>query len=140
MSFAIFREEIRLRIITQMADVPYSAYFQVEEQVVVTKEGESKCKYLISSGVVFNKATYMKGTIINRTFQDLQEDYKLWSDNVKEILDKMKKNQDSDSRAEKKKSSFNNVEFEEQKPGSEKFIIDPTSSKEEILDKDNLKA
>lgn len=51
----------------------------------------------------------MKGTIINRTFSDLQEDYKLWSDNVKEILDKMKKNQDSDHRSDKKKSSFNNV-------------------------------
>ncbi len=41
----------------------------------------------------------MKGTIINRTFEDLGGDYKLWSDNVKEILDKMKKNQDSDNRS-----------------------------------------
>lgn len=82
----------------------------------------------------------MKGTIINRTFSDLQEDYKLWSDNVKEILDKMKKNQDSDHRSDKKKSSFNNVQFEEQKVGSEKFIPDPSSSKEVIVDKDDLKA
>jgi hypothetical protein len=60
-----------------MVEIPYSAYFHVEEQVTVTKETDAKCKFVCYTGVVFNKATYMKGTILSRTFEDLQADYKV---------------------------------------------------------------
>lgn len=60
-----------------MSDLPYSAYFHVEENISVTKETENKCKFACYTGIVFNKATYMKGTILSRTFEDLQLDYKV---------------------------------------------------------------
>lgn len=60
-----------------MTDIPYSAYFHVEENISVTKETENKCKFTCYTGIVFNKATYMKGTILSRTFEDLHLDYKV---------------------------------------------------------------
>ncbi len=58
-----------------MADVPFSSYFTCEEHITIEKEGETKCKFNCSSAIVFNKGTYMKNTILTRTFGDLKEDY-----------------------------------------------------------------
>jgi hypothetical protein len=60
-----------------MSEIPYSAYFHVEEDLVIKKETDAKCKLVCQTGVVFNKATYMKSTILTRTFEDLLIDYKV---------------------------------------------------------------
>ena len=70
-------EELALKVITQMADIPYSAYFHVEENISVTKETDNKCKFACFTGIVFNKATYMKSAILSRTIEDLHLDYKV---------------------------------------------------------------
>ena len=44
---------------------------------MIKKETEAKCKLVCQTGVVFNKATYMKSTILTRTFEDLEIDYKV---------------------------------------------------------------
>jgi hypothetical protein len=64
-------------VITQIVEIPYSSYFHVEEQIAITKETEAKCKFVCHTGIVFNKATYMKSAILTRTFEDLQIDYKV---------------------------------------------------------------
>ena len=56
-----------------MGDVPYHSYFNCEEHITVMKEGETKCRYTVKSVIVFNKNTYMKGTIISKTFSDFNE-------------------------------------------------------------------
>lgn len=56
-----------------MGDVPYHSYFNCEEHITVIKEGETKCRYTVKSVIVFNKNTYMKGTIISKTFSDFNE-------------------------------------------------------------------
>ena len=58
-----------------MGDVPYSNYFVVNNYVEILKDGETKCKMSVEVNVVFNKSTYMKGTILGRTFPDVKEDY-----------------------------------------------------------------
>lgn len=58
-----------------MSDVPFSSYFTCEEHIKIEKEGDTKCKFNCSSAVVFNKSTYMKNTILTRSFADLKEDY-----------------------------------------------------------------
>lgn len=70
-------EELTLKVITQMTELPYSSYFHVEEHITITKETEAKCKFVCLTGIVFNKATYMKNTILTKTFEDLQLDYKV---------------------------------------------------------------
>lgn len=60
-----------------MNDVPYHSYFNCEEDVQVLPEGDSRCRYIVKAMVVFNKHTYMKGTIISKTFKDFAEDYKV---------------------------------------------------------------
>ncbi len=55
-----------------MADVPYAAYFNCEEHIVISKEGDKKCRMVIELAIIFNKSTYMKGTILARTFGDLK--------------------------------------------------------------------
>jgi len=60
-----------------MADVPFSSNFTCEEHSSITREGDTKCKYVCEMAIVFNKATYMKNTILSRTFEDLKEDYKV---------------------------------------------------------------
>lgn len=60
-----------------MADVPYAAYFNCEEHIMITKDGDKKCKMTIETAIIFNKSTYMKGTILSRTFGDLKEEYEV---------------------------------------------------------------
>jgi hypothetical protein len=55
-----------------MADVPYSSYFNCEEHIMVTKEGDKKCRMTVQLSIVFNKSTYMKGTILGRTQGDMK--------------------------------------------------------------------
>ena len=55
-----------------MADVPYAAYFNCEEHIVISNEGDKKCRMVIELAIIFNKSTYMKGTILARTFGDLK--------------------------------------------------------------------
>ncbi len=42
---------------------------------MVTKEGDKKCRMSVQLTIVFNKSTYMKGTIIGRTQGDIKEEY-----------------------------------------------------------------
>lgn len=60
-----------------MAEIPYSSYFHIEEDLIIKRETDAKCKLVCHTGVVFNKATYMKTTILTRSFEDLEEDYKV---------------------------------------------------------------
>ena len=66
-----------MKIITQMADIPYSSYFNCEEHISVDKEGDNKCKFVIDTAIIFNKATSFKNTILTRTYADLSGDYKV---------------------------------------------------------------
>ena len=54
-----------------MGDVPYHSYFHCEEHIVLTREADSKCRYVVNTAVVFSRQTYMMGTIIAKTFADL---------------------------------------------------------------------
>ena len=38
---------LKLNIVTQMAEVPYAAYFNCEEHIVISKDGDKKCKMVI---------------------------------------------------------------------------------------------
>ena len=58
-----------------MGDIPYCTYFQCEEVFKVISDGEKKCKLIIEAGIVFNKSTYMKNTIISKTLTDLKDEY-----------------------------------------------------------------
>ena len=60
-----------------MEDVPYCSYFNCEEHIKVTRQGENKCRYVTTTVVIFNKKTMMMGTLISRTFADFNEDYKV---------------------------------------------------------------
>ena len=66
-----------------MQDVPYHSYFNCEEQIVVSRESDSKCRYVVNTAVIFNKPSALKGTIISKTFADFNEDYQIWSKNVR---------------------------------------------------------
>jgi len=58
-----------------MGDVPYSNYFVVNNYMEIIKDGETKCKMNVDMSIVFNKSTYMKGTILSRTITDMKDDY-----------------------------------------------------------------
>ncbi len=58
-----------------MSDVPYSNYFVVNNYYNIIKDGQTKCKMIVEMSVVFNKSTYMKNKILNRTIPDNQEDF-----------------------------------------------------------------
>ena len=60
-----------------MADVPYCTYFNVEEHLKITSEGERKCKMIIESSIMFNKYTSFKNTIIKKTYNDFMEEYEV---------------------------------------------------------------
>lgn len=70
-------DKMTLKVVTQMADVPYSAYFTCEQKISVTKDGDKKCKMEVLLSIVFNKSTYMKNTIMSRTQGDMKEDYEV---------------------------------------------------------------
>lgn len=64
-----------VEFVTQMGDVPYSNYFVVNNYMEIIKDGETKCKMNVDMSIVFNKSTYMKGTILSRTITDMKDDY-----------------------------------------------------------------
>lgn len=64
-----------VEFVTQMGDVPYSNYFVVNNFMEIIKDGETKCKMNVDMSIVFNKSTYMKGTILSRTITDMKDDY-----------------------------------------------------------------
>ena len=78
-----------------MSDVPYAAYFNCEEQITISKEGDKKCRMTVLGSVVFNKSTYMKNTIISRTFGDVKEEYEFWIKNTNNFLDQVRKKKDA---------------------------------------------
>ena len=60
-----------------MGDVPYHSYFNCQEHITVSRESDSKCRYVVNAAVIFNKHSALKGTIINKTFADFNEDYQV---------------------------------------------------------------
>ena len=46
---------------------------------------------MVNSAIIFNKHSALKSTIINKTFADFNEDYQVWSNNVKERLERKRK-------------------------------------------------
>jgi hypothetical protein len=64
-------------VVTNVNDVPYNSYFNCEEHITVTREGDHKCRYVVSAAVVFSKNTYMKGTILTKTFSDFNDEYQV---------------------------------------------------------------
>lgn len=69
------QDKITMKVVTQMGDVPYSSYFTCEEEINITKDGDKKCKMEVLLSILFNKSTYMKGTILSRTQGDMKGDY-----------------------------------------------------------------
>ena len=53
-----------------MGDVPYHSYFNCQQHINVSREGDSKCRYVVSAAVIFNKHSALKNTIITRAFSD----------------------------------------------------------------------
>jgi len=64
-----------VEFVTQMGDVPYCNYFVVMNNLEILRDGDTKCKMCVDMNIVFNKSTYMKGTILSRTIGDMKEEY-----------------------------------------------------------------
>lgn len=82
--------DISIDNVTQMADVPYAAYFNCQEQISIRAQEDKRCKLKIEASVVFNKSTYMKKIIQARTLKDLKGDYELWLKCIQENLEAIK--------------------------------------------------
>jgi len=73
-----------------MADVPYASYFNCQERISIRAQDEKRCKLKVEAEVVWNKSSYMKKMIRERTLKDLKADYELWLKSVQENLDTIK--------------------------------------------------
>lgn len=73
-----------------MADVPYASYFNCQEQITIKAHEDKKCKLKVNACCIFNKSSYLKKMIQERTINDLKKDYELWLQSLQENLDKLK--------------------------------------------------
>ena len=69
-----------------MSDVPYAAYFTVEQHQIIKAVDEKKCCLEVVVWLTFNKSTIMKRTITSKSYKDLKEDYEAWIKVVQERL------------------------------------------------------
>jgi hypothetical protein len=72
-----------------MSDVPYSSYFTCQETISIRGQ-DGRCKFKACASVPFNKSSYMKKFIQDRTLKDLKADYELWLHSIQETLENIK--------------------------------------------------
>jgi hypothetical protein len=82
-NFKFTSNSLIIKTSSKALDVPYSTYFLVEDEWVITEVGADKSLFRSSVYVNFLKSTIFKGKIESRTYADVTKDVEAWVTEVK---------------------------------------------------------
>lgn len=82
-NYKFLNNSLVVKTSSKALDVPYSSYFLVEDEWVITEIAPEKSLFRTSVYVNFLKSTIFKGKIESRTHQDVAKDVEAWVSEIK---------------------------------------------------------